>query len=83
VPVLRVDLYKEWVKNAPAFTKMCQDKLENLLPFTDLEQQFFNLLYNEGKIDASLLTTNSLLREKIQNQPLLKWKVQLVLHNPS
>jgi len=51
------------------------------LPFSDTELQFFDELYTEGKINASLLTDNAELIEKIHHQPLLQWKAQQILKN--
>lgn len=81
VPVLRMGLHKEWIHNVSSFVEKSREKLGDFLPFSDNELQFFDLLYEEGKIEASLLTQNSNLIEKIQNQPLLKWKAELALQN--
>ena len=80
VPVLRIDQL-EWKNNASFFVEKCREKLGNILPFVNQERKFLDLIYDEGKIDASLLTQDSDLIEKIQNQPLLKWKRLLSLRN--
>ena len=50
--------------------KECRAKLEAILPFNDPECEFLNLLLEKGAIDASILTTDKALQERIQNQPL-------------
>lgn len=56
----------------------CQQVLSELLPFNDEERAFLNLLLDAGEIDASLLTTDAMLRGRIQAQPLLEWKARNV-----
>ena len=45
-----------------------------MLPFTDAERAFLDLLLDRGEVDASILTSDTTLRERIQAQPLLEWK---------
>jgi hypothetical protein len=45
-----------------------------VLPFTQKEMEFLNLLLESGKIDPSLLTRDGHLRECIKRHPLLEWK---------
>lgn len=52
----------------------CRRGLAAVLPFTEAELAFLNLLLEEGEIDASLLTTDTCLQERIEVQPLLGWK---------
>ena len=54
--------------------KECQAKLEAVLPFKDPEREFLDLLLEKGEIDASALTPDKALQERIQSQPLLQWK---------
>ena len=54
--------------------KECQAMLETVLPFNDPEREFLDLLLEKGKIDASALTPDKALQERIQNQSLLQWK---------
>ena len=56
----------------------CRLALSELLPFTDDERAFLDLLLDAGKIDATLLTTDPALQERIQAQPMLRWKAQNV-----
>ncbi len=48
--------------------------LASLLPFTEAEQAFLDLLLDEGEIDATYLTSDTSLQERIRVQPLLEWK---------
>lgn len=54
--------------------KECRAKLEAVLPFSDAEREFLDLLLEKGEIDPSILTHDKALQERIQNQPLLRWK---------
>ena len=56
----------------------CREALSTLLPFNDAERAFLDLLLDEGKIDATILTSDKTLQERIQGQPLLEWKAQNV-----
>lgn len=53
----------------------CRSALSVVLPFTDSEQKFLDLLLENGEIDPTVLTSDSTLQNNIQNQPLLEWKV--------
>lgn len=53
----------------------CKENLSAILPYTDSERQFLDLLLGQGEIDASLLTADKTLQQSIESQPLLKWKV--------
>ena len=55
--------------------------LSALLPFTKAEQAFLDLLLDKGEIDATILTSDSALQERIQVQPLLEWKALNVRHH--
>ncbi len=54
----------------------CRSMLSAILPFTDKERAFLDLLLDHGCIDPALLTADPILQRRINNQPLLKWKVQ-------
>jgi hypothetical protein len=51
-----------------------QAGLKAVLPLNDPEREFLDLLLEKGEIDASALTADKALQERIQNQPLLQWK---------
>ena len=52
----------------------CKKALSVVLPFTDAERAFLDLLLDRGEIDATVLTADTDLQERIQAQPLLEWK---------
>lgn len=56
----------------------CRTALSIVLPVTDGERAFLDLLLDRGEIDASLLTSDVALQERIQAQPLLEWKAHNV-----
>ena len=49
----------------------CQESLTSILPFTDSEQEFLNLLLDKGQIAPKLLTDDTSFQERIQNHPKL------------
>ena len=52
----------------------CREGLSAVLPFTDSERTFLDLLLEQGEIVPKLLTADESLQRRIQHQPLLKWK---------
>ena len=56
----------------------CRKALSIVLPVTDGERAFLDLLLDRGEIDASILTSDTTLQERIQAQPLLEWKAHNV-----
>lgn len=52
----------------------CQKDMTNVLPFTIAERKFLDLLLDKGEIDATILTTNPDLQQRIKKQPMLQWK---------
>ena len=54
--------------------KECRDRLSVVLPFSDSETEFLNLLLDKGEIVPSLLTSDKDLQERISRHPLLEWK---------
>lgn len=52
----------------------CKENLSAVLPYTNAERQFLDLLLEQGEIDATLLTADKTLQQSIEVQPLLKWK---------
>jgi hypothetical protein len=52
----------------------CREGLAAVLPFTDSERAFLDLLLDRGVIDASILTADAALQQRIRSQPLLAWK---------
>ncbi len=52
----------------------CRQALSVVLPFTDKEKAFLDLLLEHGEIDSTILTSDLDLQQRIQKQPLLEWK---------
>lgn len=83
-PVLKLRTLQksaDWINWAQTMLAECKAKLSFLFPFEDNEKKFLDLLYEEGKIDATLITADPVLAEQVQNHPLLKWRAKLALHN--
>jgi len=78
IPALRVnspELQVESTEYGARLVKECRDGLSKVLPFSKAEREFLDLLLDRGKIDATLLTSDTALQKLIQAQPLLQWKV--------
>jgi len=76
-PMLRaqtVEPLKRSTEYGAGLVRQCREGLSVLLPFTDSERAFLDLLLDQGIVDASLLTPDVSLQRRIQNQPLLEWK---------
>jgi predicted nucleotidyltransferase component of viral defense system len=54
--------------------EVCRQALSAVLPFTDRELEFLDLLLDKGQIDGTILTADVMLQNRIQRQPLLEWK---------
>ena len=52
----------------------CREALSALLPLNESESAFLDLLLDGGEIDATILTGDAELQERIQGQPMLEWK---------
>jgi hypothetical protein len=52
----------------------CRTALSKVLPFTDSEKEFLDTLLETGVIEASLLTSDTELGQRIESHPLLAWK---------
>lgn len=77
IPTLHVRETKEQVSPAEYGARLvreCREGLSVVLPFTDSERAFLDLLLDRGMIDPTLLTADESLQRRIQSQPLLEWK---------
>jgi predicted nucleotidyltransferase component of viral defense system len=77
IPTLHVRETKEPVSPAQYGERLvrgCREGLAAVLPFTDCERAFLDLLLDRGVIDPTLLTAGESLQWRIQSQPLLEWK---------
>jgi predicted nucleotidyltransferase component of viral defense system len=77
IPTLRVNAAEVYAKSAEygsRLLKECREGLAAVLPFTDSEWAFLDLLLDRGVIDSTTLTADVTLQQRIQGQPLLEWK---------
>ena len=77
IPTLHGRGTKEQVSPAEYGTRLvrkCREGLSAVLPFTDSERAFLDLLLDRGEIDPTLLTADLSLQHRIRSQPLLEWK---------
>lgn len=77
IPTLHVRETKEQISPAEYGTRLvrkCREGLSAVLPFTDSERAFLDLLLDRGEIDPTLLTADTSLQYRIRSQPLLEWK---------
>ena len=56
----------------------CRQVLSAVLPLSSAERAFLDRLLDEGQIDATMLTSDPALQERVRGQPLLEWKAQNV-----
>jgi len=77
VPTLRVNATEVQSKSLEFGSRLveeCRKGLSAVLPFTDSERAFLDLLLDRGVIDSTILTADVSLQRRIQSQPLLEWK---------
>ena len=77
LPTLRVNMSEirgESTEFGTRLVRECREGLSMLLPFTDSERAFLDLLLDQGEIDSALLTSDTFLQQRIQSHPLLGWK---------
>ena len=77
IPILRVHAIQDQgspTEYGAQLIEDCRKALSAVLPFTDSEQAFLDLLLDRGVIDSTILTADASLQRRIQGQPLLEWK---------
>jgi hypothetical protein len=77
IPTLRVNVAEgnsDPAKYGVHLVKECQRGLSAVLPFTESERAFLDLLLDQGVVDPSILTADASLQRCITAQPLLQWK---------
>jgi hypothetical protein len=77
IPTLRVNTYNEQEaidKYGARLVEECRQALSVVLPFSENEKSFLDLLLDNGVVDSTILTSDSDLQQRIQKQPLLEWK---------
>lgn len=84
IPVMRknsVGSEGNWILWTGRLLQGCKEALGHLLPFRTNEQDFLDQFYNDGNLDATLLTSDLKMIQKIHSHPLLQWKIQLISKN--
>ncbi|MGB3222809.1 MAG: nucleotidyl transferase AbiEii/AbiGii toxin family protein [Desulforhopalus sp.] len=77
IPTLRVTESTEqesFDQYGARLAEECRQALSVVLPLKENEKAFLDLLLEHGEIDSTILTSDSVLQQRIQNQPLLEWK---------
>ncbi len=77
IPMLSIrspEIHENPAEYAKRLVEDIREHLSAVLPFSYAEQEFLDLLLDWGQIDSTLLTADTDLQERIQNQPLLEWK---------
>lgn len=83
IPVLRKRSFQkdDWVKWTNQLLGECKEALKSFFPLSQHEQTFLKRIFEEGMIEASLITDEPDLIHTINNHPLLRWKAALVSEN--
>jgi predicted nucleotidyltransferase component of viral defense system len=84
VPTLRVNAAEVQAESTEYGARLvweCREGLSAVLPFTDSERAFLDLLLDRGVNDPALLTADTYLQQRIRSQPLLEWKALNVRHH--
>lgn len=77
IPLLRADAAEFQTDSAEYGARLvreCREALSVVVPFTDAERAFLDLLLDRGVIDPTILTSDESLQRRIRRQPLLEWK---------
>lgn len=77
IPTLRIHLPEEqesFAEYGKRLAEQCRQALSMVLPLSESERAFLDLLLEHGKIDSTILTADSTLQQRIVKQPLLEWK---------
>ena len=83
IPVLRKHEFsgKECLSWSHRLLEECRNSLKSFFPLSESEEVFLEGIFEYGKIDASLVTQDRNMIEKIESHPLLQWKIQLTSQN--
>jgi len=77
IPVLRSNAigddsnHKRW---ASRLVEECHQAISIVLPFTEREREFLDLILDHGEINPELITGDKDMADKISRQPGLQWK---------
>ena len=58
----------------PDLVAKCRRVLSAVLPFTEDESLFLDMLLSQGEIDPAILTADTALQDRIRRHPRLRWK---------
>ncbi len=86
IPVMcknTVGIEEDWLPWTNKLLTGCKNAMTQILPLNEEERAFLDQLYDHGILDATLLTSDQTMIQKIDSHPLLKWKTQLVVRNKS
>jgi hypothetical protein len=83
IPVLRKHAFRndDWLSWTNQLVSDCKAALKPLFPLSERERAFLQSIFERGKIEATLITDDLNLIEKINFHPLLQWKAKLVSEN--
>jgi hypothetical protein len=83
IPVLRKHAFRndDWLSWTNQLLSDCKAALKPLFPLNERERAFLQSIFEEEKIEATLITDDRNLTEKINFHPLLQWKAKLVSEN--
>ena len=56
----------------------CRRAVSVVLPFTEAERRFLDLVLDHGRIEPELLTSDTALQVRIRRHPMLRWKAHHV-----
>ncbi len=77
IPTLRINEQEKQKYLSEYGSKLvaeCRQMLTAILPFTEAELDFLDLLLDKGEIAPGLLTDDPSLQDRIRRHPLLAWK---------
>jgi len=83
IPVLRKHAFRndDWLSWTNQLLADCKTALRPLFPLNERERAFLQSIFEGGKIEATLITDDRNLIEKINFHPLLQWKAKLASEN--
>ena len=77
IPTLRIHSPEEqgsFAEYGKRLVEECRMALSVVLPLSEAERTFLDLLLEHGRIDSTILTADPSLQARIGKQPLLEWK---------
>ena len=83
IPVLRKQAFRNdgWLSWTNKLLSDCKVALNTLFPLSEPEQAFLKSIFEQGTIDATLITDDHNLIKKINSHPLLLWKTKIISEN--